>query len=326
MARPMTKGLQMAQPRRRARLQVPVSPLAVPANRLVGASGGSILAKSRVAGGGWTAAAVHLPDGRIHLQQGPIDIVAKAFGPAEAVAAAYARAEQRFATVLEELVAELPALRSEDQALRGAIALVMAAAVAPYRPAFVTPMAAVAGAVADTVLAALAGPGIARAYANNGGDIALWLTPGTELTAALAATGGLDRVTICANDDVRGIATSGWRGRSFSLGIADAVTVLAPTAAMADAAATMIANAVDLPDHGGIIRRPARECQTDSDLGNRLVTVAVPPLSDTDRARALDAGLQAAECYRARGLIAGAALYLQGEARLSGAMKEVGHD
>ena len=54
---------------------------------------------------------------------------------------------------------------------------------------------------------------------------------------------------------MRGIATSGWRGRSFSLGIADAVTVLAATAAEADAAATVIANAVDLPGHPAIDTR-----------------------------------------------------------------------
>ncbi|TAG17597.1 MAG: hypothetical protein EAZ40_12125, partial [Rhodobacterales bacterium] len=304
----------------RARLQEPVSPLAVPANRLRGASGGSIFEKSKPARGGWAAAAALLPDGRLHLQQGPIDIVAEAFGPTDAVTAAYDRAAQRFETVLEELVAELPALRSEGQALQGEIARAMAAAVAPYRPAFITPMAAVAGAVADAVVAALAGPGIDRAYANNGGDIAMWLTTGMALTTALAVTGGLDRVTVQAKDGVSGIATSGWRGRSFSLGIADAVTVLAPTAAMADAAATMIANAVDLPGHDGIRRRPARDCQADSDLGDRLVTVAVAPLTASDRACALDRGLAAAEAYRARELIAGAALYLQGETRLTGVM------
>jgi uncharacterized protein len=169
------------------------------------------------------------------------------------------------------------------------------------------------------VLAALIGPGITRAYANNGGDIALWLASGESLTCALAVTGGLDRVTVHAADPVRGIATSGWRGRSFSLGIADAVTVLARTAAMADAAATMIANAVDL-HHPGIGRRPAREVQCESDLGARLVTVAVPSLSAAERALALDAGLSAAKGFEGRGLIAGAALFLQGESRLTGTM------
>ena len=119
-------------------------------------------------------------------------------------------------------------------------------------------MAAVAGAVADEICAAMAAAGdLDRAYVNDGGDIALHLTPGTAITAAIAARAGLpDRVTIAHADPVRGIATSGWRGRSFSLGIADAVTVLARTAAEADAAATLIANAVDLPGHPAVARAP----------------------------------------------------------------------
>lgn len=266
-----------------------------------------------------SAVAALLPDGRLHLQHGPIDIVAEAWGDPLAVRAAYSRAAGRFATILSELVEELPAIRSEDAEVDGGLARRMKAAVAPFRPAFITPMAAVAGAVAEEVAGALAGPGIVRAYANNGGDIALMLTPGEVLTCALATDFGLNRATIRASDPVRGIATSGWRGRSFSLGIADAVTVVARTAAAADAAATMVANAVNL-DHAGLLRRPARELHCDSDLGDRMVTVAVPLLEPDERAAALDAGLRAAEDFRARGLIAGAALFLQGEMRATGAL------
>jgi ApbE superfamily uncharacterized protein (UPF0280 family) len=198
----------------------------------------------------------------------------------------------------------------------------MAASVAPHRPEFVTPMAAVAGAVAEAVLAAFAaaaGPGLRRAYANNGGDIALHLAPGESLTCALATRPGLpDRVTVRHADPVRGIATSGWRGRSWSLGIADAVTVLAPTAAAADAAATLIANAVDLPGHAGIRRRPAVELQAESDLGPRPVTVAVPPLTPAERAAALSRGAARARAMADRGLITAAALFLQGEVATTG--------
>lgn len=264
------------------------------------------------------AVAALLPGGRLHLQHGPIDIVAEAFGDAPAIRAAYARAAARFCGILDDLVAELPALRSQTAEMTGTVARRMAAAVAPFRPAFITPMAAVAGAVAEEVLAALTGPGISRAYANNGGDIALWLAPGERLTCALAAS-PLDRVTVRAADPIRGIATSGWRGRSFSLGIADAVTVVARTAAMADAAATMVANAVDL-DHPGIQRRPARDLQCGSDLGDRLVTVAVPQLAPPERAAALAAGLGAAEAFRARGLIEGAAIFLQGDMQVTGGL------
>lgn len=251
------------------------------------------------------------------MNHGPIDLICEAWGEEDAVAAGYQRAVQRFGLVLPELVAELPALRAEHQALTGGLARKMAAAVAPFRPAFITPMAAVAGAVAEEILAELAGPGVRRAYVNNGGDIALHLGPGEALVCAMAQGGA---VRIADSMPVRGIATSGWRGRSWSLGIADAVTVLARTAAMADAAATMIANAVDLPGHGGIQRRPAVEMQAESDLGARLVTVGVGPLAPVEVDRALQAGLAAARAFAGRGLIEGAALFLQGSVMTHGQM------
>lgn len=260
-----------------------------------------------------------LPDGRLHLHHGPIDIILQGWGDPRALQAGYAAAVARFETILTELVAELPALRAEAAPLSGPVAQAMAAAVAPFRPAFITPMAAVAGAVADTVLQAFLRPGITRAYANNGGDIALHLDPGESLTCAVA--GSPARLTLRAEDPVRGIATSGWRGRSWSFGIADAVTVLARTAAMADAAATMVANAVDLPGHPAISRRPAEELQADSDLGRRKVTVDVGPLTGAEVARALARGEAAAMAFRARGLIDSAALFLHPDLRVLGPLR-----
>jgi len=269
-----------------------------------------------------TAHTAWLPDGRrLHLQHGPIDLILEAWGPPAAVASAYARAAARFTPLLDELVAELPALRSADPGrLHGETARRMARAVARHRPAFITPMAAVAGAVADTILTAMTATGdLDRAYVNDGGDIALHLAPGQSITAAIAARAGLpDRVRVTHADPVRGIATSGWRGRSFSLGIADAVTVLAATGADADAAATLVANAVDLPGYPAITRRPARELQHDTDLADRPVTTAVGPLSPDDVTTALAAGAAAAEAMRVRGLIAAAALFLGGESRIVG--------
>ncbi len=266
--------------------------------------------------------AAWLPDGRrLHLQHGPIDLVIEAWGPPPAVAAAHARACARFDGLLAELVAELQQLRSpEPGPLAGPIARAMAAAVRPFRPAFITPMAAVAGAVADAVLAAMTAAGeLERAYVNDGGDIALHLAPGTAITAAIAARAGIaDRVTVRHADPVRGIATSGRGGRSFSLGIADAVTVLARTAAEADAAATIVANAVDLPGHPAITRAPAITLQADSDLGEIPVTTAVGPLDPAEIDAALAAGAARAEALRAAGLIAAAALFLHGTVRLVG--------
>lgn len=266
---------------------------------------------------------VRLPDGRLHCQHGPIDLIVEAWGEAAEVERAYAQVETRFRTILEELVAELPGLRlpMDDGVpiFEGAVAKRMANAVWPHRTLFVTPMAAVAGAVADEVLAALLqGRGLSKALVNDGGDIAFHLAAGEALSTGIVAdisAPALDALSsIDAASPVRGIATSGWRGRSQSLGIADAVTVLARTAAAADAAATLIANAVDA-DHPSIIRAPAQSLREDSDLGDRLVTVEVPPLASELVDTALAAGAQRAERMRRTGLIEGALLLLQGRAR-----------
>jgi ApbE superfamily uncharacterized protein (UPF0280 family) len=271
-----------------------------------------------------------LPDGRrLHMNHGPIDLIVEAFGELGEVRAAYEQAADRFRTILEELVAELPELRRPSTCGRprlfsGTTARRMEAACAPLAGIFLTPMAAVAGAVADEMLAAtVAGRTLDRAYVNDGGDIAIHLAPGQSMNAAIAGTGHgfADRVTIDAASPVRGIATSGWRGRSFSLGIADAVTVLARCGAEADAAATIIANAVDLPGHPAIKRRPANELTPDSDLGHRMVTVEVGALALAEVDTALNAGLAVADDLLRRQPIEGAALFLAGETRICGIAK-----
>lgn len=273
-----------------------------------------------------------LADGRrLHLNHGPIDLIVEAFGEPAEVDAAYAQAKNRFDTVLTELVEELADLRKPagkvPRPFVGSTARRMEDAVCRFADDFITPMAAVAGSVADEVLAAMVrGRRLDRAYVNDGGDIAVFLAPGSRMKAAIAGTGhGLsDRVTISASDPVRGIATSGWRGRSHSLGIADAVTVLADTAAIADAAATMIANAVDLPGHPAIERKPANSLAPDSDLGTLLVTTDVGFLSPPEIDEALEAGRRVAESFVRRGLIVAAALFLGGESRLAGTLARGG--
>ncbi len=196
----------------------------------------------------------------------------------------------------------------------------MAAACRPFADVFVTPMAAVAGAVADELMAVMRDAAeLKRAYVNDGGDIAVYCAPGTTLDIGIAGSFGRGpvprvngRARIGYGDGVGGIATSGARGRSFSLGIANSVTVLAADAATADVAATLIANAVDI-DHLAIVRRPASALDPDSDLGDRLVTVSVGDLPCGAVRAALAAGRQRAAGYLARGLIVDAALMLQGE-------------
>jgi ApbE superfamily uncharacterized protein (UPF0280 family) len=273
-----------------------------------------------------TFQAALLPDGRrLHLQHGPVDLIVEAFGAQDEVERAYAQAVDAFADVLPQLVRELPVLRAPLAGSRpsvdGAVARRMVEACWAHRGDFMTPMAAVAGAVADHMLARmLCGVSVRRAYVNDGGDIALYLAPGETLTCGMAhdlatpALGGT--IALTADMPVRGIATSGRAckgrgGRSFSFGIADAVTVLAADAAAADAAATVIANAVDLPGHAAVTRVPACEIDPDSDLGARLVTFDLAELPYADVDRALRAGVARAERLRQTGHIYGAVLVLQ---------------
>lgn len=281
-------------------------------------------------------------DGRWHFQHGPIDLVigldtdaASAASADDLKVVAIEAAWRRFTTILPELVAELPQLRADGmrpKQLKSVIGQTMAAAVWPYHERhglYVTPMAAVAGSVAQHVLDCLVRPGISRAYVNNGGDIALHLSTGTIYRAgvvselpprhgsslpAMAAA-----LEVSADSGLRGIATSGWRGRSLSLGIADAVTVLAASAAEADAAATLIANAVNADDPA-IVRLPAHAVRDDSDLQDRLVTRAVPRLPIATVDEALARGAEFADLLESEGMIGAAYLCLQGRHRTVGGM------
>ncbi|MGE4123828.1 MAG: UPF0280 family protein [Pusillimonas sp.] len=365
------------------------------------ATGGVPVALPRRAAGGaqWAV----LDTGTHHFQHGPIDLIvrvdghgasagmADALSGADSVSSAPGEggdaplfasgpespaleaAWQRFAVILPELVAELPVLRqpvpsslttaSIDQRFASPVARRMGEACWPFRHGFVTPMAAVAGAVADEVLQALLfgapaddtahhfpqyqAPGVVvgmadtvmatgsgdravvrRAFVNNGGDIALYLAPGESWTVGLVTNPQAVRFhsssgrlaadgcfTIHAGQGITGIATSGWRGRSFSLGIADSVTVLAANAALADVAATLIANQVNA-DHPAIHRAPADTLKDDTDLGSRRVTVDVGPLPSEVVRRALLQGAQLARQWQRSGLIAGAVLVLQGQVQL----------
>ncbi len=280
-----------------------------------------------------------LPDGRrLHLHDGPIDIVLEAFGDANEIRMTYSAAAKRFVSVLDELCGELAILRQQSRPgsaqPAGSVARRMTAAVAPFAErTFITPMAAVAGAVAEEILGALTRcAALDRAYVNDGGDIALHIAPGQQFSVGMAeyphgvadSIGVIERpslfgkVTLSSAQRVRGIATSGWRGRSFSLGIADAVTVLAGRASEADAAATVIANAVDLPRHNAITRVPASEIAPDNDLGDLLITRGVGELTAGEIAAALDAGACVAESLLSSALIHAAALHLRGETVLVG--------
>ena len=282
--------------------------------------------------------AAMMPDGRrLHLRQGPIDLVIRADADSRVEEArALESAVERFRGLLQEIVDELPTLRRRARPggtePKGAVAARMLGAVLPHSAfEFITPMAAVAGAVADEILSTMtAAAGLRRAYVNNGGDIAIHLQPQEEYSVAVAGLDGAlnGRFSVTGRSGNRGIATSGRGGRSHSLGIADSVTVVGASAAAADAAATLVANAVDLPCHPAIVRRPAEELDPDSDLGGRQVVVRTGQLERAEIERALSGGVNRAAAMRSAGLLDSAAILLHGVWCIvgeNGSIRDSGH-
>jgi len=262
------------------------------------------------------------PNKRLHLSHGPIDLVIDIDAGVQETQKAFAQAKQQFSGLLELLVEDLSVLRAESgtvatTSLSSSVSQRMVYQASRFSSAFVTPMAGVAGAVADDILRSLLHQRtIRRASVNNGGDIAFYLGHGQRFRIGicdnLRSTKRVAQADIISDSAIRGVATSGWQGRSMSLGIADAVTVLAKDAVTADFAATLIANEVNLPLNYDIERDMASNLYPDSDLGDRLVTVNVPELNQHDVRMALADGQRYANALLNRGCICAAFLSLQG--------------
>ncbi|PLX46147.1 MAG: hypothetical protein C0609_01300 [Deltaproteobacteria bacterium] len=194
--------------------------------------------------------------------------------------------------------------------------------VAKLFPAgFITPMIAVAGTVAEAVAKKLASLGADRVLVSNGGDVALILPKGGEAKVGLVAAVGDSKPSLAVRvkeaDLVGGVATSGLGGRSFTLGIADAVTVFSRRAPVADAAATLIANEVNV-ESAAILRAPASSIEAGSDLGEMPVTKSVGDLTEGEISGALERGARYARGLMDSGLILGALLTLRGKRRIVG--------
>jgi ApbE superfamily uncharacterized protein (UPF0280 family) len=197
----------------------------------------------------------------------------------------------------------------------------MVEAAGPFADEGVTPLIAVAGAVADAVADALVEQGATWAVVSNGGDVAIRLAPGESASVGIvprvAAPAPVARVRVTAADRVGGVATSGLGGRSFTLGLADAATVFADRAAAADVAATLAGNAVNV-DSPAVVRVLAESLDPDTDLRGRLVTRRAGALSAGDVELALDRGAVWARAQVEAGRIRGAILTLRGRWRFVG--------
>ncbi len=187
-----------------------------------------------------------------------------------------------------------------------------------------TPMAAVAGTIADAVADWLFERETTRVIVDNGGDIAIRLARGESATVGIRPQ--INNPTIShminlyAGGPMWGVTTSGLGGRSFTRGIASAVSVLATSASIADAAATAIANACYVTDDN-IMRIEAEKIDPHTDLIGMRITNKVGPLSPTSIRKAIDPAMQKAELLTKKKIIRGAFIALGGIYTVTEGMK-----
>ena len=112
---------------------------------------------------------------------------------------------------------------------------------------------------------------------------------------------------------VEGVATSGLGGRSLTKGVASAVTCLAASCSLADAAATAVANAAYVDDPS-VERCPAEELDPLTDIRGHVVVKKVGRLSQAAAQEALKNGLLRAGGLIKAGMITGCVIFVQNQA------------
>jgi len=179
-----------------------------------------------------------------------------------------------------------------------------------------TPLAAVAGAASDVVADFMFRKGGTKIIVDNGGDIAIRLRDGevakVGVKTEIDAKQPTYLIPIDSTMEIGGVATSGLGGRSFTKGIASAATVLSQTAALSDAAATVIGNFTNVED-ANIVKSLAERIYPDTDIAGEWVTVKVGNLSRDKIEEALNNGLSKAYSMCEKGWINGALIALQGK-------------
>jgi len=260
-----------------------------------------------------------LAPGKLMVDYGPISMVIEAYRNGKPLDEAIRAGGQIAVLKLQELtgvleIAKTPVSLLESQKDYPPVLLRMIEAVKATGEPDATPMAAVAGTIADEVLYTLVNYGATRAVVNNGGDIAIHVGAEKSVRVGVISDFSTGRVSHCLElnkqHQVGGIATSGMGGRSFTKGIASAVVVLAETAARADACATMLANAVNA-DHPEIIRTRAELIDPQTDIKGQQVTLRVGKIDDYTIDRALQSGQLKFYQYLERGLLRGVIMSVQ---------------
>jgi ApbE superfamily uncharacterized protein (UPF0280 family) len=224
----------------------------------------------------------------------------------------------RCRSVLSQAIPEIVSWPEEDLAVK------MITAVKAVGDDDLTPMAAVAGTIADAVADRLVGQKMDRVIVDNGGDIALRLAAGETATVGIRPQ--IDNLQVShvlhldASQPSWGVTTSGVGGRSLTRGIASAVTVVAVNASVADAAATAIGNACFVED-SSIVQSPAESLDPNTDLAGLSVTTEVGELLPGKVLKAIESARQKTELLSQRKIILGAFIALQNVFVISDGLK-----
>lgn len=261
-----------------------------------------------------------LAPGKIYLENGPTQMVIEAKHHEQPMRKEVVEAANMVPSLLESLVEVLPLAKQPWPSitkLKGLPEVLrrMLISVSATNDKTLTPMAAVAGAFADIVADNLFSNGATKVIVNNGGDIALRQKSGESTEVGISPRSGGAKPThyihIDAENGIGGVTTSGLGGRSFTLGIADAVVALGKDASFADACSTLIANHTDVAC-SNIIREPAQRVFRDTDIAGMWVTTHVKDLPDWAVDEALSRGLKKTEALVKDDVILGAIIYLAG--------------
>jgi len=222
--------------------------------------------------------------------------------------------------ILEDLARFLPvikrkALEIDEEVIFPAVVRKMIKACKQMEARDLTPLAAVAGATSDIVADFLIGKGGTKIIVDNGGDVAIRLEGNEKARVGIKTAVDARKpgylLVIDSETGVGGVATSGLGGRSFTKGIASAVTVLSENSALADAAATVIANATNVDDPA-ITRRLPETVYPDTDIAGEWVTESVGELPPKKIEEALQKGLTEAYRIHRKGHIKGAFIAIKG--------------
>jgi len=174
----------------------------------------------------------------------------------------------------------------------------------------ITPLIAVAGAGADEVADFITGrQHVGKVVVNNGGDIAVRIK-NQEIVKIGIKTDVSEKaishvMTVGTKSGIGGVATSGFGGRSFTMGVANAAVAVARDAISADVAATLIGNAANVKSRA-VSRDMAKNLYHATDIPNHLVTTGIGGLTKSEIDEAINAGRRKAETFQNMGLIIGA--------------------